>query len=1101
MILNKYQTPIDSDLVGTLSNEERAELIEMITSSQFIQSMISPHRKRAKDLEREDGRVKVDLVNLHILEDMDYFRQVAIHFQEHGTYTFLHPNKHPFSEYSQFWKKEIDRCLNGMTRESDGEWIPGDLYWYWNYSPIPLSKKRSKTSKRADRVMDLPRVYDGDYMFYHYCEQAREEGHHGVVLKSRGKGFSLKDGSQLAKRLILGDSGDARKSVKSYAVANEREYLTKDGVLNKFMDVVDFCANHTPFPRLKLKQSWNEMYWQMGYVDTETDTRKGSLNEVFGVTLKNDPNRARGKRGAFIYWEEMGKFPDFLTAWQIARPSVEEDGVAYGFMLAAGTGGANDADFYGANEMFYNPRGYNVHPMPNVFDKNAKPGAECAFFFPDYLNKLGFYDDNGNSDIVGGLVQLVHARHIIKYNTADPNAIVQEKAEHPVYPQEAVMRKEGNRFPVVDLKERLAEIKPDLENFVAQHYIGKFYYKEDGKIQWKQDHDLVPLRSFQLSRGTDTSGCMEIYSMPKKNAQGVIPRYRYIMGVDPVDSDAGTSLGSAFVFDTFTATIVAEYTGRPRFTNDFYEGCLRLSEYYNAIINYENNIKGFYTYFYQKNKLHMLCDNPQILKDNGMLKGSYYGNQAHPYSQHVYTPSGKKLWGDIKVGDELFGENGNITKVIDIPFDGVTDIYKITLWDGRVVEASSNHLWKIISQGELRDKPVPTHYLTENFKSIKGNTEYYRYNYALPNNGLVEYPYASIPIDPYTLGIILGDGTTTRGKYNTNSVLFASNLEDVKTYKKECPYKFSEPYDDRHMRIYIKNASNIFKELGLHGTTSHSKFIPDLFKYNSSEVRRGILAGVLDTDGHVNGDGNIMYTSVSKQLIDDVAWISRSLGFTTKISKKRENKYNGYYSLTIITSEHLFKLDRKNKKITQPKSGKKYNRTKGVTILNIEYSHGEKSKCVTVDNESHCYLIGDFIVTHNSKGTRATKDVNAYGIRMQRDWMISPSYSSTEEQPLMNLQEIRSIAYMEEAVAWNPDGNFDRVSAMGMVMILWEEIRKYSDGAQNEAPKSSFATGDFFLNNYPEALLKAKLDFFKDSKNKEVAIIPPNKFSDFNNNL
>ena len=90
-----------------------------------------------------------------------------------------------------------------------------------------------------------------------------------------------------------------------------------------------------------------------------------------GVTLKNDPQKARGKRGALVLWEEAGKFDDFLTAWGIARPSVEESGFAFGFMMAGGTGGVEGAAFEGLEEIFYNSSGHNIYSMPNVFDKNT----------------------------------------------------------------------------------------------------------------------------------------------------------------------------------------------------------------------------------------------------------------------------------------------------------------------------------------------------------------------------------------------------------------------------------------------------------------------------------------------------------------------------------------------------------------------------------------------------------------------------------------------------------------------------------------------------------------------------------------------------------
>lgn len=97
-----------------------------------------------------------------------------------------------------------------------------------------------------------------------------------------------------------------------------------------------------------------------------------------------------------------------------------------------------------------------------------------------------------------------------------------------------------------------------------------------------------------------------------------------------------------------------------------------------------------------------------------MVKGTLYGNKAHPYSQTVYTPDGLKLWGDIKIGDKLFNSYGGTTTVIDIPFDNITDIFEITLKDGRKVKASANHLWNIITYNKTH-KTISTE---EMFKSF-----------------------------------------------------------------------------------------------------------------------------------------------------------------------------------------------------------------------------------------------------------------------------------------------------------------------------------------------------------------------------------------------
>src|SRR5690606_4270693 len=129
-----------------------------------------------------------------------------------------------------------------------------------------------------------------------------------------------------------------------------------------------------------------------------TGLEEGTKNQVMGVTLKNDPERARGKRGVLIEWEEFGKFNDSLKAWNIGRPSVEADNFAFGLMNAYGTGGTKGAAFEGLRELFYNPDGYNVMPLENVYDKNTKKGAVSAYFHATYLNAEGKMDKDGNSD-------------------------------------------------------------------------------------------------------------------------------------------------------------------------------------------------------------------------------------------------------------------------------------------------------------------------------------------------------------------------------------------------------------------------------------------------------------------------------------------------------------------------------------------------------------------------------------------------------------------------------------------------------------------------------------------------------------------------------
>ena len=111
--------------------------------------------------------------------------------------------------------------------------------------------------------------------------------------------------------------------------------------------------------------------------------------------MKNDPERIRGTRGKLVLWEEGGKFPSLLDAWRIEQPSVEtDDGVAFGLMIAFGTGGTIGASFDGLKELFYKPNANNVLAFPNIWD-DGRENTECGFFVPAYSN-LESFDDDGN---------------------------------------------------------------------------------------------------------------------------------------------------------------------------------------------------------------------------------------------------------------------------------------------------------------------------------------------------------------------------------------------------------------------------------------------------------------------------------------------------------------------------------------------------------------------------------------------------------------------------------------------------------------------------------------------------------------------------------
>lgn len=657
--MNKYQTLLTDELKDSLPKEVWDDMLEYIAQVPFIQRLIAPEETRGfitdrpvmtyinddgVELEYEDGRRVVDISNPHILEDMNYFRERALFYERNGRYTNLIPNPNPKSDYSAFWREELRRWRDGLVRP-DGEWIPGELYFYWNYSPIWLTERQGKSRKRTNRVRKFPKPWDGDYLFHHYVHAAKEEGKHGKLLKTRGVGFSFKAGAWSPRNMyVLKGSGNP-----NFHLASEKTFLSGDkGIWGKVLDTLDWIAENTPLPRMRLVDGKRAMEVQLGYED-EYGTRKGLLSSVFGISLKDNPDKARGIRGPLIHYEEDGLFPNLEKAWNVNRKAVEDGGVASGFMLAGGTGGVEGASFEGSEKLFYRPGAYNIYGIPNVFDRNTSGETECGFFWGAYLNRNLCYDEvEGNSDLIKAMVEILLGRYQVKYSASDALALTQKKAEEPMTPQEAVMRTEGTVFPVADLKEYLENIAVNKDSFLSKHYIGRLSIDpSNGSVYWKLDPDAVPLRSYDVV-GADKSGALEIYEQPRKNAEGHIASGRYIAGIDPIDSDTGQSLFSLLVMDTFTDRIVAEYSGRPRTANEAYEICYRTLLYYNAQANYESNLKGLFSYFDSKNALHLLADVPQILKDMDFVKATnLYGNKA----KGTHANASINSWGRLLQAD------------------------------------------------------------------------------------------------------------------------------------------------------------------------------------------------------------------------------------------------------------------------------------------------------------------------------------------------------------------------------------------------------------------------------------------------------------------
>lgn len=1091
---NSYQTPITTEWLEQFPDEVQEQFLDFIDTVPMLKWMISENRPRAKDLPRDQkGRIIVDITHPHILENMDYFRPAAKFYQENGCYTFLKPNANPNSEYGKWFNEEVRRCREGYVRESDGEWVTGLMYYYLNYSPIMLNRL-APGSDIYVRVEEFPDFWEGIYYRYHYADQARHSSKHCMELARRGCSKSYSLASMMTHNLLLGENEAAKRRVTTVLTAYTKEYLgDKDGTLSKFTPMVDFAASNTEFPRLMLTRRTSEMIWKMGYKNVNGN-QMGSLNSVMGLSVKDDEGKIRGKRG-FILFEEMGNYPNFKEVWDNVRDSVKEGSHVFSLLYAVGTAGDDESDFSGIKTILYNPGAYEVYALDNVYDQKGKGTSKFAYFFPSYISRAGCMDKDGNSDVVLALMEILMERYMVKQG-GDAKSLLSRIAQMPITPAEAILKVKSNFFPVVMLNERIRQLDMDPRAY-DDVYVGTLA-DVGGKVEFRATDD-VPIRKWPVDN--TEQGALEIYEMP---CHGPIPTHRYIIGVDPVDNDQAesSSLFSCFVFDLFTDSIVAEYTGRKPFANDNYEIVRLLCVFYNATCLYE----------------------------------------AHPYDQKVRLPDGTTIdWGDVKVGQELFAPNGKTVRVTDIPMDGYDDIYRVTFADGRTVEASAGHIWSVY---KFSDRYRLQNLTTKQMYDAGVLTSHRQKRFFVPESGAVCYEHREVPIEPYIMGLLLAEGALTKFKKQNlhnkkrNYVQVSSSFEDAEFYKSVSPYTWKHIGNKGvSWHIFIDDIYSKLYELGLIGCSSKTKFIPDLYLFNDYQTRLELLKGLMDGDGCASHKGACVYITTSRRLADDVMLLCRGLGIKVIENAGREEtdmvlstdgkRYHcsASYRLAIGAKIPIFKLPRKIERQHVYTPNKKGSKAQGILdrngIANIEYIGWKRCKCVSVDSEDGLYLIDDYVTTHNCnkkglfsyfatkrstwmladcpdylrerqlvkysmfgsaiKGVNVNASVNLFANGLIKDWLnktytvdVKDEKGEIHQEEIPQLYRLRNRALIQELISYAPEVNTDRVSALAQVMLYREHfIVLYggSPSAEDNTP-DEVSDDDFFDQDWKRHLEK-----------------------------
>jgi len=366
---------------------------------------------------------------------------------------------------------------------------------------------------------------------------------------------------------------------------------------------------------------------------------------------------------------------------------------------------------------------------------------------------------------------------------------------------------------------------------------------------------------------------------------------------------------------------------------------------------------------------------------------AFMRGRAQPLSSAVLTPSGFSPIGNLRVGDLVIGSSGRATPVIGVYPQGRKEVFRLRAQDGSSTLCCAEHLWQVYTASDRR-RGKPGRVL-EAREMVGRLRSFHQHRFELPLlSAPVELPPREVPIDPYALGLLLGDGcltTTTTPAFATRDPELAIALEEALEGIEVRP-KGGVEYTLRHLHghrggVIVANPVTVMlRELGLASTRSNTKFVPEQYLHNSSATRLAVLQGLLDTDGgpvtQHGGTCRIQYTTCSELLRDDVVFLVRSLGGVAywrrrEAAARRPGLANGQpierrtdafiLDIRLPSGIEPFRLARKRDLYDRDGGGRPMR-----FVDAIEPAGEAETVCIQVAAADSLYVTDDFLVTHNT---------------------------------------------------------------------------------------------------------------------------------------
>lgn len=580
------------------------------------------------------------------------FQESGTHFKKYGYYT---PEPWGSPAWEEFWDEEEYRCLYGYT--SGGATITGDHYNYLNYSPILRIDNTRAYKKGVKKVKGFPDFWDGDYNYFWIREIAREgvlgamgmnpleekrifslpfeerikiikeylsklhlifrpldtdlEGGKDLIVgKARRRGFSNKNAS------IASSNFFHRPGTLTLMLAYEKKYLFPGikTIFGKCKSMIDFINDNTGW-LMPSDVIDNQSAIRASYISYREGKKieKGSMAEIEAVSCKDNPDSPRGSDAYDVLGEEVGAWgtPGGLKALLAAiRSSSEAGSYKTGLITFFGTSGDIEKGTADFADLIQRPQANNFMSFYDIWGKRQDKIE--GMFFPAHLNKEGYYDEAGNSDLEGAKKWELDKREELTKSGATSQEMKRRQQEEPLDSSEAFSFISSNRFPVQELAQRVEDIKIKGLHKLKGIPVTLIQTGEDTVIAKPILNGTAdPIMTYR-DLPHDLRGCPVIYEHPIANP----PKGLYKIGYDPVKHDFGSSLAAIVVYKSFHkesrthSKIVAEYVGRPVVPEDADQIALMLSILYNTKVMYENEVPGTKNYFRRKGKLDRLAWQP-----------------------------------------------------------------------------------------------------------------------------------------------------------------------------------------------------------------------------------------------------------------------------------------------------------------------------------------------------------------------------------------------------------------------------------------------------------------------------------------------------------